>query len=68
MANALMVGLVCTPHRREIYIEKKAKVITAVRETEFIKFLATMAIFHWYVLKNRMNSFFSWCNSSFSSN
>ena len=43
------------PHRRRINTEEKAKVVAAVWGTEFIKFLAALAIFHQTDLKNRMN-------------
>ena len=42
----------CTLHLRRIKTEIKAKVVVAVWGTEFIKFLATLAIL---ILKNRMN-------------
>ena len=46
-------------HRRRIYTEKKAKVVAAVWGTEFIEFLAALAILHQDDLKTRMNlSFF----------
>ena len=51
--------------------EEKAKVVAAVGGTEFIQFLAALAILHQEVLNNRRNSSFffisSWCRSSFSS-
>ena len=33
-------------HRRRIKTEEKAKVVAAVWGTEFVQFLATLAIFH----------------------
>ena len=42
-------------HRRRIYTEEKAKVVATVWGTEFIQFLATLAILHQDDLKNRMN-------------
>ena len=52
--------------------EAKAKVVASVWGAEFIQFLAALAILPRTILKNRMNSFFSfkssWCNSSFNSN
>ena len=46
-------------HRRSINTEEKAKVVAAVWRTEFIPFLATLAICSRTILKNRMNSSFS---------
>ena len=40
--------------RRRIYTEEKAKVVAAAWETEFIKFLAALAILHQDELTNRM--------------
>ena len=34
-------------HRRRIYTEEKGKVVATVWGTEFIKFLAALAILHW---------------------
>ena len=45
--------------RRRIKTEEKAKVVAAVLGTEFIQFLATLAILHREDLKNRMNSSYS---------
>ena len=45
--------------RRRIYTEEKAKVVAAVWSTEFIQFLAALAIFHQDDLNNRMNLSFS---------
>ena len=42
-------------HRKRIYAEEKAKVVAAVWVTEFIQFLAVLAILHQDKLKNRMN-------------
>ena len=42
-------------HRRRIYIGDKAKVVTAVRGTEFIQSLAALAILHQNDMKKRMN-------------
>ena len=39
---------------RRIYTEEKAKVVAAVWGTEFIRFLAALAILHHDDLKNRM--------------
>ena len=39
-------------HRRMNYTEEKAKVIATSRETELLKFLAAVAIFHLVELKN----------------
>ena len=59
-----------TSYSRRITTEEKAKVITAVWKTECIQFLAALAIFPRTILKNMMNSSFSfkssWCNSSHS--
>ena len=41
-------------HRRRMYTEEEAKFVAAVWETEFIKFLAALAILHQDVKKNRM--------------
>ena len=60
-------------HRRRIKTEEKAKVVAAVWGTEFIQFLAALAILHYRtILENRMNSSFCLihlgaCNSSYSS-
>ena len=37
---------ILSPHRRRIYTEEKAKVVTAVWGTEFIRFLAALTILH----------------------
>ena len=42
-------------HRRRIYTENKAKVVAAVWGTEFIEFLATLAILHQDDMKKRIN-------------
>ena len=59
-------------HRRRIYTEKKLKVVATVWGVDFSQFLAALAILPRTILKNRMNSFFSfkssWCNSPYSSN
>ena len=34
-------------HTRRINIEEKSKVVAAVWGTEFIQFLAALAVFHW---------------------
>ena len=39
-------GTVHTKHRRRIYTEDKAKVVAAVWGTEFIQFLAALAVLH----------------------
>ena len=46
-------------HRRRIYTEEKSKVVAAVCVTEFVQFLAALAILHQDNLKNRWNSSFS---------
>ena len=46
-------------HRRRINTEEKATVVAAVWGTEFIQFLALLAIFHGTILKNRKNSSFT---------
>ena len=59
-------------HRRRIKTEEKAKVVASVWGEEFIQFLAALAVLPRTILKNRMNSSFSfkssWCNSSYNSN
>ena len=59
-------------YRRRIKTEETAKVVAAVWREEFIKFLAALAILPRTILKNRINSSFSfkssWCNSSYNSN
>ena len=59
-------------HRRRIKTEEEAKVVASVWGEEFIKFLAALAILPRTILKNSMNSCFSfkfsWCNSSYNSN
>ena len=59
-------------HRRRIKSEAKAKVVASAWGEEFIQFLASLAILPRIILKNMMNSSFSfksfWCNSSYSSN
>ena len=56
-------------HRRRIRTEV-AKVVVSVWREECIQFLAALAILPRTILKNRMNSSFSfkssWCNSSYS--
>ena len=44
-------------HRRRIHTKEKAKVVAASWETEFIQFLAALAILHQDDLKNMMNPF-----------
>ena len=67
------VAAFCCRHRRRINTEEKAKVVAAVWGTEFIQFLAALAILHYRtILENRMNSSFCLihlgaCNSSYSS-
>ena len=56
-----------------MYIEKqKAKVVDAGWGTEFIQFLAALAVLHWadFEKYDEFILFFksSWCNSSFTSN
>ena len=46
-------------HRRRINTGEKAKVVAAVWGTEFIQFLAALAILHQDDLKKRMNSSYS---------
>ena len=57
-------------HRRRMKTEEKAKVVASVGEEEFVQFLAVLAVMPRTILKNRMNSSFSfkssWCNSSYS--
>ena len=59
-------------HRRRINTYEKAKVVASVWGEELIQFLAALAVLPRTILKNRMNSFFSfkssWCNSSYNSN
>ena len=45
-------------HRRRIYTEDKGKVVAAVWGTEFIPFLAMLAVFHQDDMKKRMNILF----------
>ena len=56
-------------HARKIKTEEKAKVVAAVWGTKFNPFLASLAILTGTILKNRMNSSFSfkssWCYSVF---
>ena len=52
MHDLLLLHTVQCPRR--IYIEKQVKVAAAVWGTEFIQFLAVLAILHQDVLKNRM--------------
>ena len=47
--------VVSDKHRRRIKTEEKAKVVTAVRGTELIQFLAALAISHQDDSKKRMN-------------
>ena len=47
---------VCSCHRRMINSEEKSKVVAAAWETEFIQFLASLAILHQDDLKKRMSS------------
>ena len=51
------------PHRRRIYTEEKAQVVSAVWGTEFIQFLATRAILQF----GEKDEFFLFFNSSLSS-
>ena len=59
-------------HRRRIKTEEKANVVAAVWGEEFFQFLAALVILARTILKNRMNSSFSFkssgCNSSYNSN
>ena len=41
-------------HRRRIYTKEKAKVIAAIRGTEFIQFLTALAILHQDDMKKRI--------------
>ena len=50
-------------HRRRINTEEKAKVVASVRGAEFIQFLAALAVLPRMILKNRMNSSFSFKSS-----
>ena len=47
-------GVVCWGHRRRINTEEKAKVVAAVWGTEFLQFLAALAVFHYDDVKNKM--------------
>ena len=49
------VPQVAIPHRRRINTKEKAKVVASVWGTEFIPFLATLAVLPRTVLNNRMN-------------
>ena len=42
-------------HRRRIYTEEKAKVVSAVWGTDFIHFLAVLAVLYQDDMKKRMN-------------
>ena len=53
-------------HRRRIYTEEKAKVVAAAWGTEFIKFLAALAVLHKDEL--HQNDMKKKMNSSYSSN
>ena len=44
-----------SPLSRRIYAEEKAKVVAAVRGTEFITFLAALAVLHQDDMKKIMN-------------
>ena len=61
-----------TNHRRRIKTEEKAKVVASVWVKEIIQFCVVLAILPRTLLKNEMNSSFSfkssWCNSSHNSN
>ena len=46
-------------HRRRIYTEDKAKVVSAVWRAEFIPFLAVLAVLHQDDMKKRMISSYS---------
>ena len=46
-------------HRRRIELEDKAKVVVSVWGTEFVQFLAALAVLPRSTWKNRMNSTFS---------
>ena len=48
------VAAFCCRHRRRINTEEKAKVVAAVWGTEFIQFLAALAILHQDEMKNRL--------------
>ena len=48
-----------TQHRRRMGTEEKAKVVASVWGTEFVQFLATLAVLPRSMWKNRMNSTFS---------
>ena len=50
-------------HRRSIKIEEKAKVVVSVWGEESIKFLSALAVWPRTILKNRMNSSFSFKSS-----
>ena len=46
-------------YRRKIYTEDKAKVVAAFWGTEFIQFLAELAVLHQDDMKKRMNLSYS---------
>ena len=46
-------------HRRKIKTEEKVKVVASVWGEEFINFLAALAVLPRTILKNRLNSSFS---------
>ena len=58
-AKTLRHFLPLITHRSRKYAEDKTKVVAAVLGTEFIQFLAALAISHQDDLKNKMNSSFS---------
>ena len=45
--------------RRRVKTEEKAKIVAAIWGTEFIQFLAAVAVLHQDDLKKEMNSFYS---------
>ena len=58
------ICILCSVHRRRIYIEDKAKVVAASWGTELLHLLAALAILHQDDLKNRMNCFLFCINPS----
>ena len=57
--NATRYTMLLLPHRRRIYTEEKTKVIATVWGTEFIQFLAALAILSQDDLRSGMILYFS---------
>ena len=55
LLSTTSLSLVAKTHRIRINTEENAKVVTAAWGTEFIQFLAALAILHQNDLKKRMN-------------